>query len=135
LKCLQVVAAIGKSLAPKDMGDFMSFHTRRLFDPQHAPRPFCYDVRRAQGFSPEGSVEICFAAEGGAAMTACRVLPPGVAPDMRMPLSASTEVSFKGEHRLHGLLRHSFSGTGGVPLEMRARARQVKIDHATIRAY
>lgn len=119
----QVIAAIGRSLTPTDMGDYMAFHTRRLYAAQYLPKPFCYDVRRAAGFSPEGSLQIGLV--GGAPVaTACRVLPPEAAPEMRFALSASTEVSFKGEHRLHGLLRHSFSGGGGVALEMRARARQ-----------
>eukprot|EP00284_Hemiselmis_tepida_P013833 CAMPEP_0174915388 /NCGR_PEP_ID=MMETSP1355-20121228/1014_1 /TAXON_ID=464990 /ORGANISM="Hemiselmis tepida, Strain CCMP443" /LENGTH=428 /DNA_ID=CAMNT_0016160263 /DNA_START=265 /DNA_END=1548 /DNA_ORIENTATION=+ len=61
----QVVQAIGKVVTLDDMTNFMAHHARRLYAPQFAPRPFCYDVRRAPGFSPEGSLTIESTPGGG----------------------------------------------------------------------
>lgn len=42
----QLIAAVGKELQPKDFGEYMQFHARRLFASEYAPRPFVYAIRR-----------------------------------------------------------------------------------------
>jgi hypothetical protein len=42
----QLVAAVGKVLQPKDFGEYMQFHARRLFANAFAPKPFVYAIRR-----------------------------------------------------------------------------------------
>jgi hypothetical protein len=125
----QVIAALGKVVTVHDINQYMAYHHRKLYSPAYAPRPFCYDVRREPGYSPEGTVSIEMDAAPGTSVqepiaTSVHVIPEAVAPMMRFALNAATMVSFKGEHRLHGLMTHRFSGDALPPITLHARARQ-----------
>eukprot|EP00281_Chroomonas_sp_CCMP1168_P029360 CAMPEP_0206240752 /NCGR_PEP_ID=MMETSP0047_2-20121206/16113_1 /ASSEMBLY_ACC=CAM_ASM_000192 /TAXON_ID=195065 /ORGANISM="Chroomonas mesostigmatica_cf, Strain CCMP1168" /LENGTH=900 /DNA_ID=CAMNT_0053665569 /DNA_START=138 /DNA_END=2841 /DNA_ORIENTATION=+ len=122
----QVVAAIGKEVSVSDMTQYMTFHNRKLYDPRYAPRPFSYDVRRAAGYAPEGTLQIEMASAGGAEpiSTCVRSVPARLAPRMRFALSAATSVEVRGEQMLHGFMAHRFASEGLPGVALRARARQ-----------
>ncbi len=125
----QVVAALGKVVTVHDINQYMAFHQRKLYKSAYAPRPFCYDVRREPGYSPEGTISIEMDAAPGTSVhepvaTCAHVVPESMAPAMRFALNAATMVSFKGEHRVHGMMLHRFSGDALPPITLHARARQ-----------
>ncbi|CAJ1401548.1 unnamed protein product [Effrenium voratum] len=124
----QLVAAIGKEVTPLDFAAYMRFHHRKLFAGHFAPEPFCAAVRRSQLHGPEGtlSIEAEEAPFGAASIqtpisTSCC---HGRIADMKIPLNASTEVSFTCEVQLHAYLGHKFSSDTGSNLSLVARARQ-----------
>jgi hypothetical protein len=53
----QLIAAVGKTLQPKDFGEYMQFHARRLFANAFAPKPFVYAIRRPD-HCPEGLLTV-----------------------------------------------------------------------------
>ena len=52
------IAAIGQSLSPYALAQYMVYHNRHLFKEEFTPRPFCYSVRRSPQHSSEGSLSI-----------------------------------------------------------------------------
>jgi hypothetical protein len=92
----------------------MRFHSRKLFRPEFAPRPFCTSVRRSPVHSPEGSVRINAPAVGSAPAEAiftvsASSVAQGAAGRMDFALSAETRVPFGGERHVHAWLTHRFS--------------------------
>lgn len=122
----QVVSAIGKVVSVSDMTQYMASHNRKLYNKVYAPRPFCYDIRRAPGYSPEGTLSMEMSSGKGKEpiSTSVRVLPVDVAPPMHFALNAATSVSFEGEHRLHGLMVHRVSSEGMPSITLKVCARQ-----------
>uniref|UniRef100_A0A7S2G5E7 Uncharacterized protein n=1 Tax=Haptolina brevifila TaxID=156173 RepID=A0A7S2G5E7_9EUKA len=124
----QLKAALGKRLTDKDFAQFMVHHEARLYQSEHAPRPFTFAVRRP-GHSPEGVVAI----EGGAGAiteadpvrTISRELTGATErSSMSFRLNAATTVTFEGERHLHAYLAHQFDDESPSPLRLTARARQ-----------
>eukprot|EP00437_Effrenium_voratum_P016221 CAMPEP_0181445170 /NCGR_PEP_ID=MMETSP1110-20121109/25449_1 /TAXON_ID=174948 /ORGANISM="Symbiodinium sp., Strain CCMP421" /LENGTH=931 /DNA_ID=CAMNT_0023569205 /DNA_START=73 /DNA_END=2868 /DNA_ORIENTATION=+ len=117
----QLVAAIGKEVTPVDFAAYMRFHHRRLFREAFAPKPFCSPIRRSQDHDPEGSLGI--EEMGETIQPICTSCCRGKV-EMKIPLNASTQVSFTGEAQLHAYLGHQFSSDTGAKLSLVARARQ-----------
>ncbi|CAE7382352.1 susA, partial [Symbiodinium sp. CCMP2456] len=101
----QLLAAIGKSVSPKDFSDYMNFHNRKLFADAFAPQPFCFAVRRSELHSPEGTVSI----EKGGEPVSTMVAQTEASWPMEFALNASSSVSFVGQHYLHAFLSHQFT--------------------------
>jgi hypothetical protein len=110
----QLVTAIGKEVTPDMVGEFMKFHVRRIYNATHVPHPFCYDVRRAPGFSPEGSVSLEAVGDDthAALFTATGVRDGtcGPVPPMSFSINAATQVQHMGgddwDALVWGLVRH-----------------------------
>jgi hypothetical protein len=54
----QLIAAIGKIVTPRDFGEYMKFHYRKMMKEVYQPKAFSYGVRRSAVHSPEGTVRI-----------------------------------------------------------------------------
>jgi len=122
----QLISAIGKIVRPDDFAEYMDFHNRKLFKPDHCPKGFCYAVRRDECF-PEGliSIESLKQGEKNNAPLRTSVLRDNSPKPMQFPISASANVTFHGDRFLHTCVVHQFSGGLGMPnLQLTARARQ-----------
>ena len=122
----QLISAIGKIVRPDDFAEYMDFHNRKLFKPEHCPKGFCYAVRRDECF-PEGllSIESIKGGDKNDAPLRTSVLQDTSPKPMRFPISASADVTFHGEQFVHTCVVHQFSGGLGMPkLQLTARARQ-----------
>jgi hypothetical protein len=124
----QLIAAVGKVLAPPDFDDYMRFGARRLFAERYRPRQFCFAVRRANDRAPEGTVSIVGDADGAPIATLVRAVPAGskLAAPMRFPLSAAVDVRFGGARHVHAYVRSAFGDAAAAslaPLHVEARAR------------
>jgi hypothetical protein len=125
----QLVSAIGKELKATDFSAYMTFHCRKVFREVYQPKPFSQAVRRSVNHSPEGSVRIeqHNITPGDSTGTFDPVYTishnEGSFP-MQMALSASTRVTFGGDRVVHGMVVHSFSGSGLPTLRLAAQARQ-----------
>ena len=108
-------------VTPVDFAAYMRFHHRRLFREAFAPTPFCSPIRRSQDHDPEGSLGI--EEMGETIQPICTSCCRGKV-EMKIPLNASTQVSFTGEAQLHAYLGHQFSSDTGAKLSLVARARQ-----------
>lgn len=120
---IQLQAAIGKQVSPKDFADYMSFHSRKLFADAFAPQPFCFAVRRSELHSPEGTVSI----ETGAEPVPTMVAQTEASWPMEFALNASSSVSFVGQHYLHAFLSHQFTEglfSSKQAFQLVSRARQ-----------
>ncbi|CAK0836099.1 unnamed protein product [Prorocentrum cordatum] len=126
----QLVAAIGKEVTPAAFADYMRFHNRRLFAAPYAPSPFCFAVRRSEGHSPEGTVSIeqeprdPGAESGIAEPIVTMVARSERSHPMQFPISASANVTFKGDRYLHAWLSHQFTGHASAELALVSKARQ-----------
>jgi hypothetical protein len=121
----QLVAAVGKVLQPKDFGEYMQFHARRLFAPAFAPKPFVYAIRRPD-HCPEGLLTIDSDASDGALeqpLQSIVSVSHAKAP-MFFSLGAATRAALLGERYLHGAILHQFSHQSDAQLRLTARARQ-----------
>jgi hypothetical protein len=113
----QLVSAIGKELKATDFSAYMTFHCRKVFREAYQPKPFSQAVRRSVNHSPEGSVRIeqHNVTPGETTGTFDPVYTishnEGSFP-MQMALNASTRVTFGGDRVVHGMVVHSFSGSG-----------------------
>jgi hypothetical protein len=125
----QLVSAIGKELKATDFSAYMTFHCRKVFREAYQPKPFSQAVRRSVNHSPEGSVRIeqHNVTPGETTGTFDPVYTishnEGSFP-MQMALNASTRVTFGGDRVVHGMVVHSFSGSGLPTLRLAAQARQ-----------
>lgn len=122
----QLVAAIGKEVTPKEFGEYMRFHNRKLFAPAYAPGPFCFAVRRSNDHSPEGTISIEYKDESADIPEAITTIVRHSTDSHRMKfaLNAAAEVAFDGDRYLHAYLQHQFSGATGPQLSLVAKARQ-----------
>jgi hypothetical protein len=116
----QLNQAIGKTLTPTDVGEYMRYHYRKFFNPQFIPSNFSFPIRR-EGYAPEG--EIMIQNDGKCIQTfACKA---NSTERMHFALNVSTKVEFTGERILHGWIDTAYSQMGqGTTLEIIARARQ-----------
>jgi hypothetical protein len=125
----QLVSAIGKELKATDFSAYMTFHCRKVFREVYQPKPFSQAVRRSVNHSPEGSVRIeqhnITPGESTGTFDPMYTIShnEGSFP-MQMALSASTRVTFGGDRVVHGMVVHSFSGSGLPTLRLAAQARQ-----------
>jgi hypothetical protein len=125
----QLVSAIGKELKATDFSAYMTFHCRKVFREVYQPKPFSQAVRRSVNHSPEGSVRIeqHSITPGETTGTFDPVYTishnEGSFP-MQMALNAATRVTFGGDRVVHGMVVHSFSGSGLPTLRLAAQARQ-----------
>ncbi|KAJ3275443.1 hypothetical protein HDV01_000270 [Terramyces sp. JEL0728] len=116
----QLVAAIGKEITGKDLAEYMTFHNRKLFKQDFAPKCFSIDVRR-QGYTPEGNISI--ESTDKTIITTMSKLykdPPPV----KIALTASTQVLLEGSHHIHGFISYQFSTEATPSYQISARARQ-----------
>jgi hypothetical protein len=121
----QLIAAVGKTLQPKDFGEYMQFHARRLFANAFAPKPFVYAIRRAD-HCPEGLLTIESDAGDGALeqpLQSIVSVSHAKAP-LFFSLGAATRAALLGERYLHGAILHQFSHQTDASLRLTARARQ-----------
>ena len=121
----QLIAAVGKTLQPKDFGEYMQFHARRLFANAFAPKPFVYAIRRAD-HCPEGLLTIDSDAGDGALeqpLQSIVSVSHAKAP-LFFSLGAATRAALLGERYLHGAILHQFSHQTDASLRLTARARQ-----------
>ena len=139
----QLIAAIGKTVTPSDLAEYMKFHYRQVLREEYQPRPFCYAVRRSNVHSPEGTVRIEMKSSnstnnvtsgnttnGGKAagnemmMTMCREYSSCSCSEeveekkkenmIEFAINASTKIRLGGERYLHGWLGHAFSNDEGM---------------------
>lgn len=118
----QLVAAVGKVVRPRDFGEYMAFHNRRLLRPAYQPRPFVFAVRRSAQHVPEGLLRVDDGGDAISTMVVEANAPPEAL--MHFPLSAETEVSFGGQRFLHGYMAHRFGDAPAAELTLLASARQ-----------
>ncbi len=122
----QLVAAVGKAVQPLDFTSYSLYHNRKLFLPAYQPRPFSYAVRQPDHY-PEGVLAI--EAEPADRSSTSQPIHTMVCrsdghSSLTFALSASANVTVRGEVLVHGYLQHCFSGTSGGKLVLSARARQ-----------
>jgi len=121
----QLASALGKAVTAKDFADFMSIHSRKMFKPEFAPKPFVRSVR-LPGRDPEGTVSL-LAPNGEEVMTttASRV---NVSTPMFIPINAASRLEFYGDRHVHGMIQHAFGkgagASGGRGLSLEARAKR-----------
>jgi hypothetical protein len=121
----QLVAAVGKVLQPKDFGEYMQFHARRLFANAYAPKPFVYAIRRPD-HCPEGLLTIETDVGDGSLEQPLQsiVSVSNAKSPMFFSLGAATRAALLGERYLHGAILHQFSHQTDASLRLTARARQ-----------
>lgn len=126
----QLIAAVGRELSAADFAGFMRFHQRKIFRDQFEPRPFCYAIRRP-GHYPEGTISIEAAgAESGSngglepVWTHVRRIDAATAAPMHFAINAATNVVFRGERYVHGLISTVFASQPAPQVSLQARARQ-----------
>lgn len=118
----QLVAAVGKVVQPRDFGEYMAYHNRRLLRPAFQPRPFVFAVRRSAQHVPEGLLRVDDGGDAISTMVVEADAPPEAL--MHFPLSAETQVSFGGQRFLHGYMAHRFGDAPAAELTLLASARQ-----------
>lgn len=102
----QLIAAIGKTVTPDDFAEYMRFHNNKLFNPQYKPKPYCYSIRRTNEHSPQGVVSIERKPGHGDAIAepiSTIVHHAEASAEMKVRLSASTEIGFGGDRFVHGI--------------------------------
>jgi hypothetical protein len=121
----QLISAIGKELTPKEFGEYMKFHNRKLFKPIYTPKPFCYAVRVPDHY-PEGNsttlnnsfiltssglIEIGFRASPNSTTEPINtVVRRTVArTPMTFPINSATNISFYGDRYVHAFVSHQFT--------------------------
>jgi hypothetical protein len=123
----QLVGAIGKIVTPVDFSNYMRFHNRKLFRSAYEMVPFSYAVRRPD-HTPEGTLSIESQLHDGTIAepiyTTVRHIPAQAAGVMKFPISAATNISFRGDRYLHGWINHQFADNSGASFSLVARARQ-----------
>jgi hypothetical protein len=121
----QLVAAVGKVVQPKDFGEYMQFHARRLFKAEYAPKPFVYAIRRPD-HCPEGELTIdADVGDGSLAQPLHTLAASSVAKrPWYFALGAASRVAFYGARHLHGGVLHKFANESDAKLQLTARARQ-----------
>jgi hypothetical protein len=121
----QLIAAVGKVLQPKDFGEYMQFHARRLFASAYAPKPFVYAIRRP-GHCPEGLLTVeADVGDGSLEQPLQSIVSVSNAKSpMFFSLGAATRAALFGERYLHGAILHQFSHQTDAALRLTARARQ-----------
>jgi hypothetical protein len=121
----QLIAAVGKTLQPKDFGEYMQFHARRLFANAFAPKPFVYAIRRPD-HCPEGLLTVETDTGDGSLEQPLQsiVSVSNAKSPMFFSLGAATRAALFGERYLHGAILHQFSHQTDVSLRLTARARQ-----------
>jgi hypothetical protein len=121
----QLVAAVGKVLQPKDFGEYMQFHARRLFANAYAPKPFVYAIRRPD-HCPEGLLTVETDVGDGSLEQPLQsiVSVSNAKSPMFFSLGAATRAALFGERYLHGAILHQFSHQTDASLRLTARARQ-----------
>jgi hypothetical protein len=119
----QLVSAIGNTLKPKDLDEFMKFHNHKIFKPEFRPLPLSIDVRR-KGYTPEGAVSIEKSKSGEKEIiyTFSKSFCDG--PDIKVGLNASTIINLKGKVSVHGYIQQTFSTEEQNQHELICRARQ-----------
>jgi hypothetical protein len=121
----QLIAAVGKVLQPKDFGEYMQFHARRLFANAFAPKPFVYAIRRPD-HCPEGLLTVeADVGDGSLEQPLQSIVSVSNAKSpMFFSLGAATRAALFGERYLHGAILHQFSHQTDASLRLTARARQ-----------
>eukprot|EP01122_Echinamoeba_exundans_P013036 TRINITY_DN5621_c0_g6_i1.p1 TRINITY_DN5621_c0_g6~~TRINITY_DN5621_c0_g6_i1.p1 ORF type:complete len:1099 (+),score=366.81 TRINITY_DN5621_c0_g6_i1:411-3707(+) len=123
----QLVSAIGKIVTPVDFTNYMRFHNRKLFRSAYEMMPFSYAVRRPD-HTPEGTLSIESQLHDGSIAepiyTTVRHIPAQAAGLMKFPISAATNITFRGDRYLHGWINHQFADNSGASFNLVARARQ-----------
>ncbi|KAI8823110.1 uncharacterized protein EV422DRAFT_523423 [Fimicolochytrium jonesii] len=130
----QLIAAIGRTLQPRDFTQLVRSNNRKLFLPQYVPSPFCFAVQRP-GHSPEGVISIEYDEDrssssstldnAGAMVDSFHSAFDNIdVPLMEIPLNAATKVQFAGKRHLHACLFHRFSDSPETNIALKARARQ-----------
>jgi hypothetical protein len=121
----QLIAAVGKVLQPKDFGEYMQFHARRLFANAFAPKPFVYAIRRPD-HCPEGLLTVEADVNDGSLEQPLQsiVSVSNAKSPMFFSLGAATRAALFGERYLHGAILHQFSHQTDASLRLTARARQ-----------
>lgn len=132
----QLIAAIGREIAPVDLSQYMSYHYRRLYRPSFQPVPCSFAIRRSDIHAPEGSFRLETQTDSAKIFTGATVgrfqpietFHRSVSNStmmMSMKINASTAIRFGGERHVHGWLTHSFSDSDNTArLRLVATARQ-----------
>jgi hypothetical protein len=123
----QLIAAIGKVVTPDHFAEYLKFHSNKIFKPEYTPKPCCYAIRRTEKHSPQGIVAIERKPDEGDSISEPinTIVSHAIASnEMKVQLSASTEISFGGDRFVHGFLCHRFSQQSAPRLTFSARARQ-----------
>jgi hypothetical protein len=111
----QLIQAIGKEVNAKDFEDFISFHPKKLFDPQYAPKSFSYAVRRENHY-PVGmvSVEGNFGSEREPVRTTVCHIPGDTNPSIFIPVNAATSIEIQGDCYVHGWMQHEWNNQNHI---------------------
>mmetsp|Transcript_12322 Transcript_12322/g.35733 ORF Transcript_12322/g.35733 Transcript_12322/m.35733 type:complete len:982 (+) Transcript_12322:89-3034(+) len=136
----QLISAIGKSIQPQDLEQFVRYHNAKFLN--RKPLPFCHSIRRPD-YSPEGLVSIEHGSVDdvtatrkntndekdsdrmeGPIETMCRKVVQHSASPLHMPINAGTTLQLNGDTYLHGWMRHHFVTDDAQEFHIAARARQ-----------
>jgi len=121
----QLIAAVGREISPADFTAYLKFHHTKVYQPEHAPQPFCFAVRQPDR-SPEGTVAIEAPVDGAPDQPIHTIVQHTAAhcAPMSFALDAATRVLFHGERYVHAFVDHQFAGSRAQPLTLAVRARQ-----------
>lgn len=95
----QLIAAIGKEVTPKDFGEYMIYHNRKLFREAFRPRAFSHAIR-VPGRNPEGVLEIIAEPDDGTISGPIQTVfrRTIASTPMNIAINASTKIQFYGTH-------------------------------------
>lgn len=121
----QLIAAIGKEVAPTDFGEYVRFNNRRLFKPEYTPQDLSYSVRRPDHY-PEGIVEIQQSDASSSLPFSIQAIVrrDRASSPVNSTLSGGTRISLNGDRYLHAAIFYQFSAQDQAQLKLAARARQ-----------
>lgn len=126
-------------MTPDHFAEYLRFHNNKMFKPEYKPQPCCYAIRRTPEHSPQGLVTIERKPDDGDSISEpinTIVSHSKATCEMKVQLSASTEIAFGGDRFVHGrmgcessqfglgFLCHKFSQQPRPNLSFSARARQ-----------
>jgi ubiquitin len=103
----QLIQAIGKEVNAKDFDEFLGFFFKQIFDPEYAPKPFSYAVRRENHY-PDGtaSINTVNGEEEEPIDTSVRRISGSTNPSISIPVDAATSVEIQGDRFIHGWIQH-----------------------------
>ena len=131
----QFIAAIGKEVTPQDFDGFMAFHSRKLFSPEYAPKPFCFAIGRPNHY-PDGMLTIekkPSSPTSGSGSSDSSATPEPINTMVRklrnntgvsIPLSVAATMQMCGPMYVHGWMLHRFESSSSPDYVLAARARQ-----------
>jgi len=122
----QLKQAIGDKVTATAFGEYMQFHTRKLFLKEYRPAPFQHAIRRPS-HAPEGILSMMIDKQDDSIPIPLQTIAAQRMSTTASPIycriDAATKAALVGEQFLHGAILHAFSGSS-IAVQLEARARQ-----------